>query len=140
MTRFRRRGRFRLGFERRQFVKRENLDRNHYSEGQRAMVGAKLKSLFEEHAKQRQIEAGGDKKSYEASVTKELRSVPVNLPEPPDKGDSRDKAAVAPLSGGRAATLFGIAVQPGSSRCPACAGSLQPNRRPALADTRTTLR
>ena len=40
-----------------QFVKRENLDRNHYNEAQRAMVGARLKSLFEGKAKQRQIEA-----------------------------------------------------------------------------------
>lgn len=62
-----------------QFVKRENLDRNHYNEAQRAMVGAKLKSLFEEQAKKRQQAAGGDKKSYEASVTQELKSVVPNL-------------------------------------------------------------
>lgn len=78
-----------------QFVKRENLDRNHYSESQRAMVGARLKSLFEEQAKQRQKAVGGDKKSYEAIVTTELKSVPVNLPASSDKGDSRDKAADA---------------------------------------------
>ncbi len=81
------------------FVKRENLDRNHYSEGQRAMVGAKLKSLFEEQAKQRQIEAakvGGSKTSedfYEKSVTKVENKVPHNYAASPDKGDSRDKAA-----------------------------------------------
>ena len=57
------------------------------------MVGAKLKSLFEEQAKQRQQAAGGDKKSYEASVTQEVKSVPVNLPPSIKNGDSRDKAA-----------------------------------------------
>lgn len=75
------------------FVKRENLDRNHYSEGQRAMVGAKLKSLFEEQAKKRQQAAGGDNKSINVVRQKNDISVPVNLPEPSDKGDSRDKAA-----------------------------------------------
>ena len=75
-----------------QFVKRENLNRNHYNEAQRSMVGAKLKSLFEEQAKQRQQAAGGDKKSYEASVTREVKSVKVNLPFQ-ESGQSRDKAA-----------------------------------------------
>ena len=37
--------------------------------------------------------AGGDKKSYEASVTQELKSVVANLPPSPDSGKSRDKAA-----------------------------------------------
>lgn len=76
-----------------QFVKRENLDRNHYNEGQRAMVGAKLKSLFEEQAKQRQQAAGGDKKSVDAVSQKIDESVVQNSAPAPDSGKSRDKAA-----------------------------------------------
>jgi ParB family chromosome partitioning protein len=68
------------------FVRIENLERNHYNEAQRAMVGAKLKSVFEEQAKQRQVEAakvGGGKTSedfYEKTVTKVENKVKVNLP------------------------------------------------------------
>lgn len=76
-----------------QFVKRENIDRNHYNEGQRAMIGAKLKSLFEGQAKKRQQAAGGDKKSYESSVTQVVKSVVPNLAHSSDSGRSRDKAA-----------------------------------------------
>lgn len=57
------------------------------------MVGAKLKSLFEEQAKQRQQAAGGDKKSYDASVTQEVKSVSANLRSTPDVGKSAEKAA-----------------------------------------------
>lgn len=57
------------------------------------MVGAKLKSLFEEQAKQRQQAAGGDKKSVDAVSQKIDESVKVNLPFHSESGQSRDKAA-----------------------------------------------
>lgn len=40
------------------FVTRENMTRNHYSTSQRALIGARLKPLFEEQAKKRQQAAG----------------------------------------------------------------------------------
>ncbi len=84
-----------------QFVKRENLDRNHYNEAQRAMVGAKLKSLFEEHAKQRQIEAakaGGSKTEDDyqrSSVTNIEKKVSANLRSASESVKSAEKAAEA---------------------------------------------
>jgi protein gp37 len=95
-----------------ELVRRENFDRNHYNEAQRAMVGAKLKALFEEQAKKRQIEAA--KKSGNTAFVRafeqlddsnkdcvtETKKVVANLPEPYDAGRSRDKAAeVANVSG-----------------------------------------
>lgn len=90
-----------------QFVKRENLDRNHYNEAQRAMVGAKLKSLFEEQAKKRQIEAA--KQSGNTAFVREFnklqdsntdcitetKKVSANLRSTPetDSGKSAEKAA-----------------------------------------------
>lgn len=76
-----------------QFVKRENIERNHYNEGQRAMIAAKLKSLFEEQAKKRQQAAGGDNKSIEAVRQKNDVSVSANLRSPSDNGKSAEKAA-----------------------------------------------
>ena len=42
---------------------------------------------------QRGLLPGGDKKSYEASVTQEVKSVVPNLAPSSDSGKSRDKAA-----------------------------------------------
>ena len=83
-----------------QFVKRENLDRNHYNEAQRAMVGARLKSLFEEQAKKRQQAAGGDNKSIDVVRQKNDVSVPANLPPPSetDNGKSRESQPMLRLN------------------------------------------
>lgn len=65
------------------FVLSENLHRRHLNESQRAMVGARAKSIYEAEAKSRQRiggAAGGSGKG------------PANLPEAA-KGDARDKAA-----------------------------------------------
>ncbi len=74
------------------FVKRENLDRNHYNESQRAMVGAKLKALFEAQAKERQ-RAGAVTGGCVKPIDNHIDKVQANLPEGSDKGQSRDKAA-----------------------------------------------
>jgi hypothetical protein len=54
------------------------------------MVGARLKSLFEEQAKQRQQAAGGDRGNQ---YTGGKVAVVENLPPLPENGKSRDKAA-----------------------------------------------
>ena len=68
-------------------------------ESQRAMVGARLKSLFEEQAKKRQVEAakiGGSKTEDDyqrSSVTNVEKKVVQNSAPSSDSGKSRDKAA-----------------------------------------------
>lgn len=46
-----------------------------------------MRAIYDRQAKERQKASGGDKKSAGA------KSVPVHLPEPMTKGDSRDQAA-----------------------------------------------
>jgi hypothetical protein len=62
------------------------LHRRHLDESQRAMVGARAKPMFEEEARARQAQAGGDRR------TEALRA---NLPEAVQQhtGRARDKAA-----------------------------------------------
>lgn len=101
------------------FVRIENLERNHYNEAQRAMVGAKLKSVFEEQAKQRQVEAakvGGGKTSedfYEKTVTKVENKVKVNLPFQ-ESGQSRDKAADAVGVSGKSVDFASKVIEKGA--------------------------
>src|SRR5262249_21139578 len=68
------------------FVVRQNLLRLHMSEIQRALVGARIKPLFEEEARQRQ----------ERSRAKPGQKVGANMPPPlanGEAGKARDKAA-----------------------------------------------
>ena len=57
-----------------------------------------------------------------AGVTNTEKKVPVNLPPPPEKGDSRDKAAavvnVSPRSVESASRVIECRVSAGSSGCP----------------------
>ena len=80
--------------------------------GDSVNVGARLKSLFEEQAKKRQIEAakiGGRKTEDDyqrSSVTKVEKKVPALVPEPSVKGDSRDLAGDSVNVGARLKSLF----------------------------------
>jgi len=73
------------------FVTRENLNRNHYSTSQRALIGARLKSLFEEQAKKRQ-QAGRVNGGSVKPLSNHKDNIPALVPEPSVKGDSRDLA------------------------------------------------
>ena len=63
-----------------------NLYRRHLTIGERALVGARARELYDRQAKERQRASGGDRTSKKA--------VPANLPEPL-KGDARDQAGKA---------------------------------------------
>jgi hypothetical protein len=65
-----------------EFIISQNLQRRHLKERQRAMIAARMKPAFEEDAQWRKQWAG-----------KEKKELPVNLPEAPPAGDSRDHAA-----------------------------------------------
>jgi ParB-like chromosome segregation protein Spo0J len=65
-----------------------NLHRRHLTPSQAAMVGARVKEMYNRQAKERQREAG---KTHGRGKEK----VPVNLPEPIGTGDARDQAARA---------------------------------------------
>lgn len=65
----------------------ETSNRKHDNETQRAMAAARALPFFEKDAKERQRQAGGDKKS------KDAKSVSVNLPEPISPDDQKGKAA-----------------------------------------------
>jgi hypothetical protein len=65
-----------------EFIISQNLQRRHLKERQRAMIAARMKPAFEEDAQWRKQWVG-----------KEKKELPVNLPEAPPAGDSRDHAA-----------------------------------------------
>lgn len=64
-----------------------NLHRRHLTPSQLAMIGQRVRKMYDDAAKERQSASGGPKKSKE-------KAVPVSLPEPV-KGDARDLAGKA---------------------------------------------
>jgi hypothetical protein len=62
-----------------------NLHRRQLDQSQRSAVGAKIREIFDAEAKERQRQAGGDKKSPEAK-----KSLVVNLPQAIQGCKSRD--------------------------------------------------
>lgn len=86
-----------------QFSLSANLHRRHLNAGQRAIVALKVRELLQPEAKERQREAGGDRKSEEAkSVSADLREAiqtkavqPAPPPTPAEKRKSTAQAAKA---------------------------------------------
>lgn len=72
------------------FVVSSNLHRRHLDTSQRSMIAGRIRGIYDEEAKQRQKESGGDRKSQKAKS----KSVVENLPQPKKPGKkSRDRAA-----------------------------------------------
>lgn len=86
-----------------QFSLSANLHRRHLNPGQRAVVALKVRELLQPAAKERQREAGGDRKSEEAkSVSADLREAiqpkavqPAPPPTPAEQRKSTAQAAKA---------------------------------------------
>jgi hypothetical protein len=77
-------------------VERHNLYRRHLTESQRAMIGAKIKKIYEGPAHER-MESG---KGLDGSGGRGHKINPMeNFPEGLDVGDSRDKAAADQVHG-----------------------------------------
>ncbi|MCC6492063.1 MAG: hypothetical protein IT424_03475 [Pirellulales bacterium] len=68
------------------YVLSTNLHRRHLDESQRAMIGLEVEKYHATLAKERQREAGGDRRA---------KALVALLPPAPEKGRSRDKAAAA---------------------------------------------
>lgn len=80
------------------WVYSENGHRRHATPSQLAMVAAAMKEYYAKQAKERQRAGGGDHGNQHTGGKK--KPVPVNLPEPANKGDARDHAgAVVGVSG-----------------------------------------
>jgi len=92
------------------FVISRNLHRRHLSESQRAMIGARLKSLFEKEAQKRKSLSG---RRYGGRGKKVW--VPEDLPES-KKGDSRDAAAREVNVSGRTIDKAKIVLKTGEPR------------------------
>jgi ParB-like chromosome segregation protein Spo0J len=74
------------------FSLRANLHRRHLNQGQKAMVALKVEEIFAEEAKERQRQAGGDRKS------EQTKSLVANLPQAilPSQGKSQAPADPRP--------------------------------------------
>jgi len=75
------------------FVISENLRRRNLDESQRALLGARAQSMFEEDAAKRKAATQFKQNASKAVSGGNSLPVPANLPEPQEGGESREKAA-----------------------------------------------